>query len=204
MTTRQISVKSNVDWKNTILEKLLLEKNQGANTTVLKIKYSDNGYPVLRAKNILENLIDYDDIVFVNKETFEKIDQNFKPKINDVLYTNIGSQFGNAAVVSSNKPFVIAWNIFRMSPNPQKIIPNFLAYLLNHNKANIQTLNSSSTMPFVSGKELTKFQFLIPSIPEQKFILKHLLNLDVKISNPSKPKSCPRTNCTCNLSVMVC
>lgn len=87
----------------------------------------------------------------------------------EIFYTlNIGSSFGNAAVVTTNEEFTIAWNVLRLQPR-NHISSSFLAYLLNEptNKARIKGLNSSSTMPFVSGKELGKVDFNIPPSPSR-------------------------------------
>lgn len=152
------------------LNDLIISKNQGINTTTEKIKYSINGHKVLRAKNIFDNKIDESDLVYVDDIIYTRTNNNYKPRINDVLYTNIGSQFGNACVVKTNDYF-ITWNILRLVPNKKYILPLYLSYLLNNNKERIRNLNSSSTMPFVSGNILCKEKFNIHNLETQQHIV---------------------------------
>lgn len=168
-------------WSLFTLDSLCVKKNQGVNTTVEGVTYSEKGYPVIRAKNIQQNQIDYNDIVCVDKKTFDRIRIDCKPAYGDILYTNIGSQFGNASVVQDKEPFVIAWNVLRIQPKKDLIDPHFLSYLLNANRLRITSLNSSSTMSFVNGQELGKLEFAIPQLEIQKSIIHQLGTLDAKI-----------------------
>ncbi|MGC8979803.1 MAG: hypothetical protein ACP5K4_10885, partial [Caldisericum sp.] len=100
------------DWEVKELGEVLVEKNQGINTTTEKINYSKEGVPVIRAKNIYPYKIDFNDITYVNIETFnERVKEEYKPKKGNILYTNIGSQFGNAALIKTDCKFMIAWNV---------------------------------------------------------------------------------------------
>ncbi|HIF9530858.1 TPA: restriction endonuclease subunit S [Photobacterium damselae] len=172
----------NCNWQLKELDQVITKRNQGVNTTTEKVKYSDDGVIVLRANNITQGNIDFKDVAFVDEETFKRIKEPCKPRKGDVLYTNIGSQFGNAAKVEADCDFVIAWNVLRLQPN-QETDADFLVYLLNNpsNKAYIQSLNSSSTMPFVSGKEIGKTSFNFPDLHIQRKIGNWLKSLDNKI-----------------------
>lgn len=152
------------------LNDLIISKNQGVNTTVEKIKYSKIGHIVLRAKNILEDRLDLLDVVYIDDNTYNYSNDSFKPHIDDILYTNIGSQFGNACVLKNNE-YYITWNILRLVPNKKLIYPKYLAYLLNYNKERLRSLNSSSTMPFVSGAILCQQEFDIHNFNEQQHIV---------------------------------
>ena len=171
------------EWKEYKLGDLFDKSNQGVNTTTEKVKYSESGIPVIRAKNIHAYKIDFDDITYVKESTFQDLKPTVKPVINDVLYTNIGSQLGNAALVKSSGDFLIAWNVFRITPIEKLLHPIFLVYLFNNpeTKEFIENLDSSSTMPFVSGGVLRTLEFLIPPLSEQKDIASVLSSLDDKI-----------------------
>lgn len=171
------------EWKEYKLGDLLIKTNQGVNTTTEKVKYSESGIPVIRAKNIYAYKIDFNDITFVDENTYSNLKESVKPKKGDILYTNIGSQLGNAAKVEFENSFLIAWNVFRIQPDKQKVTPDFLTYLLNNpsTKDFIRNLDSSSTMPFVSGYVIEGIDFLIPSLSEQTQIASILSSLDDKI-----------------------
>ena len=175
---------SSNEWRILKLDELLLKRNQGVNTTTEKVKYSKTGIPVIRAQNILSSGLSFKDIAFVDEETFKRVRPECKPLKNDILYTNIGSQFGTACKVNTDFPFLIAWNVLRLQPN-SLILPEFLIYTLNNPvvKTKIQSLNSSSTMPFVSGKEIGNVELKIPNLEVQNKIASTLSALDEKIEN---------------------
>ena len=173
----------NSEWKSFRLSDLVLEQNQGVNTTTEHVQYSTGGIPVIKAGNIEDYRVSWNNLNYVDPDTFARLSENWKPKKDDVLFTNIGSQFGSAAVVRNPTEFLIAWNVLRIRVRKDRLAPDFLVYLLNepNNKSRIKSRNSSSTMPFVSGKELSKLDFLIPPVYEQQAITRVLGTLDDKI-----------------------
>jgi len=170
-------------WKMTTLEKVLIKRNQGVNTTTEKVEYSRSGIPVIRAQNISFGNIDFSDIVFIDEKTFLRLSANVKPEFGDILYTNIGSQMGLAAKVEKRLDFIIAWNVLRVVTNRALIDSDFLTYFFNNpiTKQLIVNRNSSSTMPFVSGGSMDNLDLLLPSLSEQRAIAEVLSSLDDKI-----------------------
>lgn len=163
------------------LADVLKNKTQGVNTTTDKIKYVDIGYKIVQAKNIEEYNVTFDENNYIDEETFNRVKENHKLHKGDVLYTNIGSQLGNSALYNSDEKAIITWNVMKLIPNEKLISSEFLCYLLNSNKLKIKTLNSSSTMPFVSGKELMNFEINIPALEIQNKITKILNMIQSKI-----------------------
>ena len=170
-------------WKMTTLGEVLFKRNQGVNTTTEKVVYGTDGIPVIRAQNISLGQIDFSNIVYINDNTFNRLSDNVKPILDDILYTNIGSQMGVAVKVKTNSKFIIAWNVLRIQVNKDIIDSNYLVYFLNNpkTKQTIVNRNSSSTMPFVSGESIDNLEILLPPLPEQRAIAAVLSSLDDKI-----------------------
>ena len=160
---------------------LLEFKTQGVNTTTDHISYVDKGYKIVQAKNIVPYNITFDESNFINEDTFDRIKDNHKLHKGEVLYTNIGSQLGNSAIYEFDDEAIITWNVMKLIPNKDIIDNYFLCCLLNSNKPNIKALNTSSTMPFVSGKELMKVEFDVPDLKTQQKVVKVLKNIEDKI-----------------------
>lgn len=160
---------------------LLDFKTQGVNTTTDHISYVEKGYKIVQVKNIAPYNITFDESNFVDEETFSRIKGNHKLHKGEVLYTNIGSQLGNSAIYEFDDESIITWNVMKLIPNKDIIDNYYLCYLLNSNKPYIKALNTSSTMPFVSGKALMNVEFEVPDLHTQKKVVKVLKSIEDKI-----------------------
>lgn len=170
------------DFPTQPLDSVIKKRNQGVNTTTEKVFYADSGIPVIRSKNIKNNRIDFSDVVYVDERTYGGLKDTCKPNIGDILFTNIGD-IGNSAVVDVGDKFIIAWNVLRVQAN-EKINNHYLSYVLSDKeiKRKMISLNSSSTLPFVSGKEFGKVEIPLPTLPQQKLIVEALKPLDDRIT----------------------
>lgn len=178
------------DWEVVKLNDISKKTNQGVNTTTEKVKYSAEGkYQVIRSNNLSDNYIDWNNSVFIDDNTFDRISENVKPNYNDILYSNIGSALGYAAVVTETIDFAIAWNVFRIQTLSNEINSSFLAYFLNFRRKHIRRLETQSTMPFISSKVMLKVQVALPSIIEQQKIADILSEIDAKIEKEQTQKT---------------
>ena len=178
------------DWEVVKLNDISKKTNQGVNTTTEKVKYSAEGkYQVIRSNNLSDNYIDWNNSVFIDDNTFDRISENVKPNYNDILYSNIGSALGYAAVVTETIDFAIAWNVFRIQTLSSEINSSFLAYFLNFRRKHIRRLETQSTMPFISSKVMLKVQVALPYIIEQQKIADILSEADAKIEKEQTQKT---------------
>ena len=173
-----------MEFKKYKLNDLLETKTQGVNTTTDNIKYVNHGIKIIQAKNISKYDYTFDNENYVSEKTYSNMRENHKLHNGEVLFTNIGSQLGNSAVYDSDEPAIITWNVLKLIPN-QLINNYFLCYYLNHKSNYIKTLNSSSTMPFVSGQVLLNIDCEIPELENQKKIVKIVktINNKIKLNN---------------------
>lgn len=158
------------NWMVLDFQKIIQSSNQGVNTTTEKVTYSTEGIIVCRSNNIKENSFDWSNKKFVNKNTYDRMTDKVKPKLNDVLYCNIGSNLGAATVVETPVDYLITWNVLRITTEKNKIYPHFLSHSLNSLRKELMNFATESTMPFISSKALSKFKFKIPPLNEQKKI----------------------------------
>lgn len=120
--------------------------------------------------------------MYIDEGTYEGLKDACKPNVGDVLFTNIGD-IGNSAVVEIDTKFIIAWNVLRVQPN-ENIDNRYLSYALSDKEVREKmiSLNSSSTLPFVSGKEFGKVEIPLPTLAQQKSIVEILKPLDDRIT----------------------
>ena len=175
-----------MEFKNYKLGDLLLLKTQGVNTATDNVQYESNGIKIVQAKNIEPYKVTFDSKNFINEKTFARMKENHILKKGDILFTNIGSQLGNSAIYNYDEKAIITWNVMKLIPNEKLILGEYLCYNLNYFKNEIKSLNSSSTMPFVSGKELMNFNFNIPNVLNQRKTIQILKKINKKIDLNSK------------------
>ena len=161
---------------------------QGINTAIDKLNYVETGVKVLQANNIFNGYINFDNLKYIKKEEFESIPERFKPTKEDILYSNIGARFGYASSIDLEEPFTISWNVMRIIiKNPKMLNKYYLKAVLNSDRirTTILSKSSTSTMPFISGKELKQIEIPIPPIEIQEEIASQLEE-EQKLVNSNK------------------
>lgn len=140
----------------------------------------DSGVPFIKAKQITNGFIDFANCEFISYEDHLKVISRSKPEKGDTLFTHIGASLGAAAFIDTEEEFSIK-NIALFKPNPQKITPRYLYYLvINHEFQNgIKNRRTGSAQPFVSLDILrTQPIRYIENIPIQRRIAEILSAYD--------------------------
>jgi len=166
-------------WSCYFLDEIILSKNQGVNTTTEKVEYTSSGIMAIQAGNVMSGSISFEAEKFIPEEKFKFLSCNVKPKEKDLLYTNIGASFGNAAVVPAlSAQFVITWNVMRIVPS-SITISKYLEIVLNSKiiRDEAHKAVSTSTVPFVNGKVIGKYIIPVPPKSEQTEIVRRVEEL---------------------------
>ena len=171
------------DWATSKLGNLCLRNYQGINTVADKVEYQKTGYPILQAKHITSEKLDFDDVRFLSDLDFDKYRDKYIPKTNDILFSNIGT-IGKVVLVGESEPFFIAWNIFLVSVKTDLIVPFYLATYLRRLTSlsyfdNLQTGNATK---FINKTDLLDTKVTLPSKEEQTKIASFLSAVDEKIN----------------------
>jgi len=150
---------------------------QGINTAVDKLNYVASGIKVLQANNIYLGSVNYDKLKYISPDEYETIEAKYKPNTDDVLYSNIGARFGYASILENDEPSTFSWNVLRLIINDrERIDKNYLKNILNTDflRSVVLSKSSTSTMPFISGKELKLITVPLPSIKTQRQIVSQI------------------------------
>jgi len=116
-----------------------------------------NGVPFIKGKHISSGRIDFDGCDFISHSDHLKVIERSKPERGDTLFSNIGS-VGDAAFVDTDREFSIK-NVALFKPNPKRVHPRYLFYLLKSPVTQGQLLarRSGSAQPFVGLNTLRSF-----------------------------------------------
>ncbi len=159
------------DWPMVELGEIVEDMHQGINTAGLKIEFADQGIPIIQSRNITSGTLDFKNIKYMSPDDWVTYRDKYKPQINDVLFTNIGT-IGKSIIVSKDEDYLIHWNIFiiktgaRLNP---KYLKTYLDYL--DGIQYFTNMQRGGTVQFVSKKQLSETQIALPSLAEQQAIV---------------------------------
>ena len=149
----------------------------------------DNGFPMATVENVRGSTIDIESCYNISKEDFEQlVKNNCIPKINDVLFTKDGT-VGKSLVFNQNVDVVILSSIAIIRPS-ENLDSYFLHYTFQSEAINkfIAKYLGGTAIKRIVLKNLEKFFFPLPSIPEQQQIASILSNTDEKIQSYKRYK----------------
>lgn len=92
-------------------------------------KRVNNGFPLIKAKEIVGGQIDFETCDQISEEEHLQVIARSKPEYGDTLFAHIGASLGEAAFVKTNRSFSIK-NIALFKPNPEIINRRYLYYLV--------------------------------------------------------------------------
>jgi type I restriction enzyme S subunit len=130
-------------------------------------KQTDSGFKLITGKHLLNGGIDFESAYNISEEDHIKITKRSGLKINDILFSNIGT-LGNVAIIN-DEPNYSCKNmiIFRPSFGMQFYL---YSYLTNkNNKERFLGQSSGSTQKFISLNYIRSFE---DNMPDNNLILK--------------------------------
>lgn len=143
-------------------------------------KYHSDGYPFVTSKNLVNGIINMNNVQFISKEDYDKINERSKVDKGDVLFAMIGSNLGHPAIVDFEPHFAIKNVALFKVPSNQ--LNRYLLYLLSSDMImdRMNKNSNGSSQPFVSLKFLRNFEISLPSLSEQHRIVQTLDTLSEK------------------------
>lgn len=163
------------DWE----EKTLGEVYDVRDGTHDSPRYQKEGYALVTSKNLKRDLLNFDKIKYISETDYKKINERSKVDKGDILFAMIGT-IGNPVVVQDEPDFAIKNVALFKIPNDQDGL--FLKYFLD-SKFVINKMMSEAkgtTQKFVGLGYLRTFKVAVPSIKEQKVIVKKLQALSIE------------------------
>ncbi|HEA22939.1 MAG TPA: restriction endonuclease subunit S [Pricia antarctica] len=146
-------------------------------------KYSDSGYPMIRAQEIVGGNLKLEGAALVSQEVFDDFSKNHSSQIGDLVFSRVGAHSGKVSYVSTKIPFCLGQNTVFIIP--KKIDNRFLYYILSSpiSKEQIEQQAVVSSYKTISLKTIRGLKISLPPLPEQRVIASILSALDNKIEN---------------------
>lgn len=166
-------------WVEKTIGELCERLHQGLNTAGEKVKFYESGYPIIQTRNIDAGVVELDSkMKFMSEEDWQLYKDKYRPEIGDVFFTNIGT-IGKTAIVTTDRDYLIHWNIFKLRPLVGKITSEFLRYTLEQLtlSGHFEKLQKGGTVDFVTKKMISEALIRLPAIAEQKTIVAKLDDL---------------------------
>jgi type I restriction enzyme S subunit len=124
-------------------------------------KPTENGYPLITGKNLVDGFVDFSNSYFISQEDHEKIKSRSYLDLGDIMYSNIGT-VGSTAIVCENFEYSCK-NVIIFKPLSEHT--NFLYCFLTNDmnkKLFLQGLLGSN-QKFISLKYARDYKFLFPT-----------------------------------------
>lgn len=149
---------------------------------------SDSGIPFVTIANITKtNDFDFSDTMYVPREYYDGLDEKKRPHVGDILYSVVGS-FGIPVYIKKERAFVFQRHIAILRPNTEKVIPEFLYYIMMskdfYMKADAVAVGAAQRT--ISLASLRNMEVELPEIDVQKKIVAILKPYDDLIENNQK------------------
>ena len=174
----KIFTKKKDGWEVKTISDISTNVEYGSSSKSLK-KPTSNSVPVLRMGNMQGGVINWDSLVYTNKEEeIEKYSLNY----NDVLFnrTNSDVHVGKTAIYKGERPSIFAGYLIRINYQKDMIDPDFLNFYLNSFVAREygkSVMSRSINQANINGTKLKTYPIYLPSLEIQKEVVLKLYEL---------------------------
>ena len=137
-------------------------------------KFIPDGFPLVTSKNIKNGTIVLDDVNFISKEDYDKINQRSKVDKGDILMPMIGT-IGNPVIVDIEPTFAIK-NVALIKFSGQEVKAKYVLFVLNSSlfAKYIEATKRGGTQHFISLKDIRSFNIPCPAVEIQESIIREI------------------------------
>ncbi|MDA8829608.1 restriction endonuclease subunit S [Planktomarina temperata] len=148
--------------------------------------YRDEGFPVVRPRDVKFSGIDFEQCVLVDETDFNDLNENHKPTVGDTIYSR-NATFGIGSYVQYPHEFAIGQDVCIISP--KNMHPSFLNLYLNSEIVFSQVLNemSGSTFKRINLGSIKNFKIAVPEYAEQEK-LENIISSVIKTIHQNETK----------------
>lgn len=125
-----------------------------------------------------DGTIDFEKSRKVSRDVLEEHNKRYQIKEGDFIFGKIGT-LGEATTLPTNVDFTLSANVILIQPDLSKVEPSFLRFFLSSPATlkEVANLSTSTSQAAFGIKKMRSFQAEIPSIEEQKEIVRRVESL---------------------------
>lgn len=168
---------SNYDWEQRRLDEITNVRDGTHDSP----KYCSSGKALITSKNVKDGFINYEDVNYISKLDFEKINKRSKVDKNDILMGMIGT-IGNLALIREIPDFAIK-NV-ALIKDEGRVNSLYLYFFLQTRSILNQLLEDmdGGTQKFIALNKIRNLEVYLPKNKEQTKIGDYFQNLDNQIT----------------------
>lgn len=146
-----------------------------------------NGYLCLRTRELKQGKIEWERLLFLDKETYTQRIARYKPVKGDIVYAREGN-YGVCAIIDKDTPLALGQRLVVLSSNETIALSKYIYYVLISDYCLKQALEKQKGMTaiHVNVKDIKKFIIPLPPIEEQARIVARVDELMEKIDEYEK------------------
>ena len=149
-----------------------------------KVDYvdGDNGYPLIRAKDINKGELSFNEVKYISETQHKKLTKNHLTRKGDLLVSKSGT-LGTCAIVRTEREFSTYESIFTVRPDVTKINLHYLIHLLQNRGFKKKLIGNKvgGTVAHLNLKMFRDFEIGIPPLEIQNEFSVKIIKCEEKI-----------------------
>jgi type I restriction enzyme S subunit len=160
-------------WILTCLDRICTKITDGEHLTP---PLSHEGVPLLSAKDVRDDFLDFSATKFVSDEVARKSRARCNPEKGDILVVSRGATVGRACLVQTDETFCLMGSVLLFKPDRSLVMPRLIEFCLKnpYSLAALISRSSSTAQQAIYIKDMRGFPVAIPPHSEQQEIVRRV------------------------------
>ena len=146
--------------------------------------YSDEGIPTVRSPDVGWGKLLLQNAKKTSEEEYIRRTRRGELKPGDIIVVREGGGTGKAGIVEEGQRVSLGQRVMQLSSNQDKVLPKFLLFqwlspLIQQDQ--LAECMKGSASPHLNIRAMKRFNFILPSLEEQRCIIAYLEELQAKV-----------------------
>lgn len=159
-------------WKWVKLGEVSLKITDGEH---LRPKVQNSGIPFLSAKDVRENDVTFENVLYVSEKDAEMFWKKCNPEKEDILIVSRGATVGRLCIIKTDKRFCLLGSVILIKVD-KKVNSSFIAYMIKSPQLNKQIINvsGSTAQQAIYLRDIKNVEIPLPPLSQQTQIVSEI------------------------------